>query len=76
MAVAGVRHGLVGRLGVFCHFIEVLVESSALYSLSLFLYLAFIICNDFGFCYLDVIVGIAKVCPYPLTPFSLIKDVT
>ncbi len=63
VAVAGVRHGPVGQLGVFRHFIEVLVESSALYSISLILYLAFTIHNDFGTYYLDVIAGIAKVCP-------------
>ncbi len=43
VAVAGVRHGLAGQLGVFHHFIEVLVESSALYSISLILDLAFTI---------------------------------
>ncbi len=63
VAVASVRHGLAGRLGVFHHFIEVLVESSALYSLSLILYLAFIIRKDFGGYYLDVIASIVKVCP-------------
>ncbi len=63
VAVVGVRHGLAGRPGVFRHFIEVLVESSALYSISLILDLAFTIRNDFRAYYLDVIASIAKVCP-------------
>ncbi len=63
VAVAGVRHGAMGRLGVFRRFIEVLVESSALYSISLILYLTFVICGNLGEYYFDVISGIAKVCP-------------
>ncbi len=63
VAVVGVRHGAVGRLGVFRHFIEVLVESLALYSIILILDLAFLICNDFGQHYSDAIASIAKVCP-------------
>ncbi len=63
VAVTGVRHGLAGRLGIFHHFIEVLVESSALYSISLILYLAFIIRQELGLRYFDVITGIVKVCP-------------
>ncbi|PBK98817.1 hypothetical protein ARMGADRAFT_1131295 [Armillaria gallica] len=47
VAVAGIRHGPAGRLGVFRRFIGVLVESSALYSISIILYLAFFIRNDF-----------------------------
>ncbi|KAK0192543.1 hypothetical protein F5146DRAFT_507267 [Armillaria mellea] len=43
LAVAEVRRGAEGRLRVYRHFIEVLVESSALYSISLILYLAFTI---------------------------------
>ncbi|SJL12947.1 uncharacterized protein ARMOST_16382 [Armillaria ostoyae] len=60
VAVAGVRHGLAGRLGVFHRFIEVLVESSALYSISLILDLAFVIRNDSRFYYPDAIATIAK----------------
>ncbi len=64
VAIAGVRHGAVGRLGVYRHFIEVLVESSALYSISLVLELAFIIHDGhLRSYYFDVITGIAKVCP-------------
>ena len=63
VAVVGIRHGVAGRLGVFRRFIEVLVESSALYSISLILFLAFTIRNDSRQIYLDVIAGIAKVCP-------------
>ncbi|KAK0232293.1 hypothetical protein EDD85DRAFT_793135 [Armillaria nabsnona] len=60
VAVAGVRHGVMGQLGVPRHFIEVLVESSALYSISLILYLTFVICGNLGEYYSDVIAGIAK----------------
>ncbi len=64
VAVVGVRHGPAGQLGVFRHFIEVLVESSALYSISLILDLAFIqLPTDFGQRYFDAIASIAKVCP-------------
>ncbi|PBK98826.1 hypothetical protein ARMGADRAFT_1162086 [Armillaria gallica] len=60
VAVTGVRHGAVGRLRVYRHFIEVLVESSALYSLSVILDLAFSIHDDAGLYYLNTIAGIAK----------------
>ncbi len=65
VAVTGVRHGVVGRLGVYRRFIEVLVESSALYSISLILDLVFAICDDInlGVGYLNITVTIAKVCP-------------
>ncbi|KAK0454031.1 uncharacterized protein EV420DRAFT_1481753 [Desarmillaria tabescens] len=43
LTIAGVRRGAEGQLRVYHRFIEVLVESSALYSLSLILYLAFTI---------------------------------
>ncbi|KAK0454029.1 uncharacterized protein EV420DRAFT_616076 [Desarmillaria tabescens] len=60
LTVTGVRHGVGGQLRVFRRFIEVLVESSALYSIVLILYLAFYIRIDFGWYYLDKIVGIMK----------------
>ncbi|KAK0446401.1 uncharacterized protein EV420DRAFT_1648076 [Desarmillaria tabescens] len=60
LTVTGVRHGAGSRLRVYHCFIEVLVESSALYSISLILFLAFYIRHDFGWYYLDPIVGIAK----------------
>ncbi|PBK81483.1 hypothetical protein ARMGADRAFT_1171383 [Armillaria gallica] len=60
LTIAGVKRGADGRLNVYHHFVEVLVESSALYSISLILYLALSIHNDFGQYYLDVIAGIAK----------------
>ncbi len=64
VAVTGIRHGAMGQLGVYCRFIEVLVESSALYSISLILYLAFTIhdSDSLALYYFDVIAGIAKVC--------------
>ncbi|SJL12960.1 uncharacterized protein ARMOST_16395 [Armillaria ostoyae] len=60
VAVTGVRHGVMGRLGVFRCFIEVLVESSTLYSISLILDLAFVIHDDVRWDYFDVIASIAK----------------
>ncbi|PBK81472.1 hypothetical protein ARMGADRAFT_777851 [Armillaria gallica] len=60
LTVARVKRGANGRLRVYGHFIEVLVESSALYSISLIIYLALTICQDFGQFYFDVIAGIAK----------------
>ncbi|KAK0192546.1 hypothetical protein F5146DRAFT_507403 [Armillaria mellea] len=60
LTVAGVRRGAEGRLRVFYHSIEVMVESSALYSVSLILYLAFTIRHTQGEVYLDAIAGIAK----------------
>ncbi len=63
VTVTSVRHGMSGRLGVFCHFIEVLVESSALYTISLILDLAFTIHDSYGLAsyYVDIIASIAKV---------------
>ncbi|KAK0436643.1 uncharacterized protein EV420DRAFT_1672178 [Desarmillaria tabescens] len=60
LIVTGVRRGAGSRLRVYYHFIEVLVESSALYSITLILYLAFIIRLDFGAYYLESIATIAK----------------
>ncbi len=63
VAVTGIRHGAMGRLRVYHRFIEVLVESLALYSISTILELAFFIHNDLKFRYFDAISSIAKVCP-------------
>ncbi|PBK98784.1 hypothetical protein ARMGADRAFT_589170 [Armillaria gallica] len=60
VAIAGVRRGVVVQLGVFRSFIEVLVESSALYSISLILALVFIIRIDYRISYFDVMTAIAK----------------
>ncbi|PBK79644.1 hypothetical protein ARMGADRAFT_1040649 [Armillaria gallica] len=60
LTVAGVKQGAGGRLRVYQHFIEVLVESSAFYSISLIVYLALTIRGSLGPLYLDVITGIAK----------------
>ncbi|PBK70871.1 hypothetical protein ARMSODRAFT_1033800 [Armillaria solidipes] len=76
VAVIGVRHGAMDQLGVFRRFIEVLVESSALYSISNILYLAFLIRKDVRLYYLDAITAIAKVCLRPSIPLSLIKHFT
>ncbi len=61
LTVTGVRPGADGRLRVYHRFIAVLVESSALYSMSLIVFLAFIIRDGYGLFYLDSIAGIAKV---------------
>ncbi|PBK98850.1 hypothetical protein ARMGADRAFT_1026730 [Armillaria gallica] len=62
VAVTGIRHGAMGRLGVYRYFIQVLMESSALYSISVILYLAFIIHDpsDPASYYFDAIASIAK----------------
>ncbi|KAK0185133.1 hypothetical protein F5146DRAFT_1005753 [Armillaria mellea] len=60
LIVTGLRHGAGGRLKVFHRFIQVLVESSAPYSITLILYLAFFVRSGFGHFYFDVIASIAK----------------
>ncbi|PBK59773.1 hypothetical protein ARMSODRAFT_1090596 [Armillaria solidipes] len=60
LTVAGVKHGAGGQLGVYQRFIEVLVESSALCSISLIVFLALASHGDFGLYYLDTIASIAK----------------
>ncbi|KAK0433381.1 uncharacterized protein EV420DRAFT_548470 [Desarmillaria tabescens] len=62
LTVTGVRRGCGagGRLRAYYCFLEVLVESSALYSIALVLFLAFFIHNDFGQYYLDVTTAIMK----------------
>ncbi|PBK89808.1 hypothetical protein ARMGADRAFT_1064809 [Armillaria gallica] len=60
LTVAGVNRGAGGRLKVYHRFIGVLVESSALYSISLVVDLALTICEDDGMFYLDSIASITK----------------
>ncbi|SJL18460.1 uncharacterized protein ARMOST_22049 [Armillaria ostoyae] len=60
LTVTGVKRRAGGRLRVYRHFIEVLVESSALYSISLIVFLTFSVHTDTGVLYLVVIAGIAK----------------
>ncbi|PBK58407.1 hypothetical protein ARMSODRAFT_1091220 [Armillaria solidipes] len=60
LTVAGVKRGADGRLRVYQHFIEALVESSALYSISLIVYLALLTRENIGLYYLDAIAGTAK----------------
>ncbi|PBK94984.1 hypothetical protein ARMGADRAFT_910165, partial [Armillaria gallica] len=60
LTVTGVNHGAGSQLRVYRHFIEVLVESSALYSISLIIFLALNLCKDMRELYLDSIVAIAK----------------
>ncbi|KAK0486396.1 hypothetical protein IW261DRAFT_1664543 [Armillaria novae-zelandiae] len=60
LTVTGVRQGEDGRLRVYRRFIEVLVESSALYSIALIFFLAFFLCNNFGWYYADAVTSVAK----------------
>ncbi|KAK0454037.1 uncharacterized protein EV420DRAFT_1765859 [Desarmillaria tabescens] len=58
--IARSRRGAEGRLRVYRRFIQVLVESSAVYAISQLLYLAFSIRNNSGTFYSDIISAIAK----------------
>ncbi|KAK0187372.1 hypothetical protein F5146DRAFT_772001 [Armillaria mellea] len=60
LTVTGVRRGATNQLRVFHHFIEVLVESSAPYSIVLILYLVFFIRKNLGWYFLDTIAAIMK----------------
>ncbi|PBK58411.1 hypothetical protein ARMSODRAFT_133457 [Armillaria solidipes] len=60
LTVTRIRRGAEGRLGAFHRFVEALVESSALYSVSLILFLAFAICDDLRMHYFDIVAGIVK----------------
>ncbi|KAK0192544.1 hypothetical protein F5146DRAFT_1040409 [Armillaria mellea] len=60
LTVVRVKRRADGRLRLYRHFLEVLVESSALYSISLIVYLAFTIQENLGLFYLDVISTITK----------------
>ncbi len=60
--IVRVRYEAEGRLGPYRHFIEVLVESSAIYAIPAALYLAFILRNSMGLFYLDSITNVTKVC--------------
>ncbi|KAK0482231.1 hypothetical protein IW261DRAFT_1466913 [Armillaria novae-zelandiae] len=60
ISVAGIKRGAIGRLGIYRRLIGVLLESSALYSTSLILYLAFTIRSDLKMLYFYVIASIAK----------------
>ncbi len=61
LTVARVQHGAGGQWRVYHHCIEVLIESSALYSICLIAYLALFICENLGNYYLDVIAAITRV---------------
>ncbi|PBK79643.1 hypothetical protein ARMGADRAFT_1092944 [Armillaria gallica] len=60
LTVTRIRRGAQGQLGVFHRFVEALVESSALYSVSLILFLVFAIRNDLRMHYFNIIAGIVK----------------
>ncbi|KAK0466034.1 uncharacterized protein EV420DRAFT_1709745, partial [Desarmillaria tabescens] len=59
LSVGQVNNGIRGALGVYGHVIEVLVESSALYSVCLILYVTLTASNSWGHTCLDTITGIA-----------------
>ncbi|KAK0496353.1 hypothetical protein EDD18DRAFT_203322 [Armillaria luteobubalina] len=60
ISVAGVKREAISRLGLYRRLIGVLVESSAFYSTSLIIYLAFTIRSDLKVFYFDMIASIAK----------------
>ncbi|KAK0458999.1 uncharacterized protein EV420DRAFT_344979 [Desarmillaria tabescens] len=60
LTVNGVVRGAGSRLRVYRRFIKVLVESSALYSIALVLFLAVFLGNDVRVDYFDVLTAIAK----------------
>ncbi|KAK0219975.1 hypothetical protein IW262DRAFT_992515 [Armillaria fumosa] len=60
LTIAGVKRGANGRSRVYQHFLEALVESSALYSIFLVVYLALAICKDSREYYFDVMATITK----------------
>ncbi|KAK0480805.1 hypothetical protein IW261DRAFT_1143861 [Armillaria novae-zelandiae] len=60
VTTVGVSRRAEGRTRVYRHFIEVLVQSSALYSISLILVLAYPAKKGFAWYYLDPIAGIMK----------------
>ncbi len=62
LTIAGVKRGAGGQLRLYHRCIEVLVESSALYSISLIVYLALYISNSLREYYFDIIAAIARVC--------------
>ncbi len=57
--------GVGGGVGVYRHVIEVLIESSALYSVFLILLMAFEVHGDWAGYYVDAMTGIARVCMHP-----------
>lgn len=61
LCVGRADSGARGGLRAYRHVIEVLVESSALYSVCLILYVACSASNSFGESYLDVITPFARV---------------
>ncbi|KAK0496165.1 hypothetical protein EDD18DRAFT_233132 [Armillaria luteobubalina] len=60
LAVVRGNDGVGGGVGVYRHVIEVLVESSALYSIFLILLLAFEVRGDWAGYYIDAMSGIAR----------------
>ncbi|KAK0474982.1 hypothetical protein EDD18DRAFT_1470540 [Armillaria luteobubalina] len=60
LTIAGAKHRENGQLGIYQHFLGVLVESSGLYTISLVVYLALDISGDDRMFYLDAIAAIAK----------------
>ncbi|KAK0466037.1 uncharacterized protein EV420DRAFT_1709749 [Desarmillaria tabescens] len=71
LSVGQANNGIRGAFGAYRHVIEVLVESSALYSVCLILYVALTASNSWGQDYVDVIAGVAR----GITPTLLIGRV-
>ncbi|KAK0192541.1 hypothetical protein F5146DRAFT_999719 [Armillaria mellea] len=59
-SIIRVRYESYVRLGPYRHFIEVLIESSAIYAIPAALYLAFILHGNLGVFYLDSIADVTK----------------
>ncbi|KAK0480806.1 hypothetical protein IW261DRAFT_1474701 [Armillaria novae-zelandiae] len=59
-SIVRVRYESEGRLGPYRHFIEVFVESSAIYAIPASLYLAFILHDNQGVFYFDSITNVTK----------------
>ena len=61
LSVGQANSGAEGRLGAYWHVIEVLVESSALYSVCLIIYVACLASNNLGGDYADILASISRV---------------
>ncbi|PBK93720.1 hypothetical protein ARMGADRAFT_1030289 [Armillaria gallica] len=60
LSVGWANSGAEGRLGAYWHVIEVLVESSALYSICLIIYVVCYASNNWGGYYADILASISR----------------
>ncbi len=65
LAAGRASDGIGGGVSVYRHAIEVLIQSSALYSVFLILNVPFELRGDRVAYYIDAMAGIARVCMYP-----------